>query len=266
MLVTCWSSKGGSGTTVVAAALATLLAAEAGSALLVDLGGDLPAALGLPDPAVGLTQWVAGDRLELIEVAAGHGLRLVPRGAGDLAAETGPPLAAALAGRGAVVVDAGLIGSGTRGGVAVDLAMAASASLLVLRPCFLALRRAVAAPLRPSGVVLVEEPERALGPADVEAALGVPVVAVVPWDPAVARRVDAGLLGTTLPRGLARALRRVRGGGPRLLPADPPPTVERPRGGFRLLAGGAGCGPSSGDRSAAPSGPSGGRSVRGGGA
>ncbi len=80
MLVTCWSSKGGSGTTVVAAALATLLAAEAGSALLVDLGGDLPAALGLPDPAVGLTQWVAGDRLELIEVAAGHGLRLVPRG------------------------------------------------------------------------------------------------------------------------------------------------------------------------------------------
>ena len=57
MLITCWSSKGGSGTTVVAAALAHLLAAEADGALLVDLGGDLPAALGLPEPHEGLTGW-----------------------------------------------------------------------------------------------------------------------------------------------------------------------------------------------------------------
>lgn len=208
MLVTCWSAKGGSGTTVVAAALAMLLAAEAGWARLVDLGGDLPAALGLPEPEVGLTGWVEGDPLEGIEVDAGHQLRLLPRGPGDLSPGVGLPLAAALAGGGPVVVDAGVVGGGVAHGVGLDLALAASASLLVLRPCFLALRRAVAAPLRPSGVVLVQEPARSLGPTDIEAALGVPIVAVVPWDPGVARQVDSGLLGFALPRGLARALRR----------------------------------------------------------
>ena len=65
------------------------------------------------------------------------------------------------------------------------------------------------APLRPTGVVLVDEPSRSLTRADVEAALGVPVVAVVQVDPAVARAVDAGLLASRLPRTLARELRDV---------------------------------------------------------
>jgi hypothetical protein len=77
----------------------------------------------------------------------------------------------------------------------------------VLRPCYIALRRALAAPLRPSAVVLVEEPGRSLGRRDVEDVLGVPVRAQIPWDPAVARSVDAGLLGTRVPRPLHRALR-----------------------------------------------------------
>ena len=207
MLITCWSSKGGSGTTVVAAALATLLATEATAALLVDLGGDLPAALGLPEPHGGLTGWAEGDDLTRLEVEGGLRLRLLPRGAGPLPVGIGPALAATLAEQPSVVVDAGVIDGSTPAGVALELAAAATVSLLVLRPCFLALRRAVAAPLRASGVVLVSEPDRVLGAADVEAALGAPVVAVVPWDPAVARRVDAGLLGSAVPRGLARALR-----------------------------------------------------------
>lgn len=203
-MITCWSSKGGSGTTVVAAALATILAGDDGSALLVDLAGDVPAALGLPEPVRGLTSWGPGADLSRFTVEAGPRLNVLPRGPGDLPPGIGTALAMALSLRGQVVVDAGLVAEGP----AVDLAMAATASLLVVRPCFLALRRAVAAPLRPSGVVLVDEPGRSLGPSDVEAALGVPIVAVVPWDPAVARRVDAGLLGSALPRGLARALRR----------------------------------------------------------
>ena len=213
MLITCWSSKGGSGTTVVAAVLAHLLATDAGTGLLVDLGGDLPAALGLPEPASGLTGWAEGVDLGRLEVDAGHGLRLVPRGPGALPEGVGEALAAALGGPGVAVVDAGVLGEGPTGGQpggagpGLDLALAATTSLLVVRPCFLALRRAVAAPLRPSGVVLVEEAHRVLGADDVEAALGVPVVAVVPWDPAVARRVDAGLLGSSLPRAMVRALR-----------------------------------------------------------
>ena len=64
MLVACWSAKGGSGTTVVAAALGHVLARSSpDGALLADLGGDLPAVLGLPEAtAPGLADWLsAGD-------------------------------------------------------------------------------------------------------------------------------------------------------------------------------------------------------------
>ena len=55
--------------------------------------------------------------------------------------------------------------------------------------------------------MLVTESERVLGRDDVEAVLGVPVVADVPVNPAIARAVDAGLLASRLPRPLDRALR-----------------------------------------------------------
>jgi hypothetical protein len=87
------------------------------------------------------------------------------------------------------------------------VAAAASTSLLVLRPCYLSLRRALQAPVRPSGVILVTEPGRSLGRSDVEEVLGVPIRAVVGVDPAVARAVDAGVLPARLPRGLERSLR-----------------------------------------------------------
>ena len=61
MVVSCWSAKGGSGTTVVAVSLALVLAARGGSGvLLVDLAGDAPAVLGLADPGgPGLAAWAA---------------------------------------------------------------------------------------------------------------------------------------------------------------------------------------------------------------
>ena len=89
------------------------------------------------------------------------------------------------------------------------MAAGAQESLLVLRPCYLALRRALAAPVRPSGVVLVSESGRALGRRDVEDVLGVPVRAEVAIEEAVARAVDAGLLGRRVPRPLERALRPI---------------------------------------------------------
>jgi len=69
------------------------------------------------------------------------------------------------------------------------------------------LRRAIAAPLRPSGCVLVNEPGRVLGRSDVEDLLGVPVRAEIDVEQSVARAVDAGLLPGRLPKGLERALR-----------------------------------------------------------
>ena len=68
-------------------------------------------------------------------------------------------------------------------------------------------RRAVTSSLRPTGVVLVSEPGRSMGRADVEDLLGVPVRAELELDEAVARSVDAGLLATRLPRSLERNLR-----------------------------------------------------------
>ena len=81
--------------------------------------------------------------------------------------------------------------------------------LLVTRPCYLAIRRAIIAANAATGLVLVNEPERSLSAADIEAVLGRRVVATIPYDPAIARAVDAGLLATRLPTILARGLRHV---------------------------------------------------------
>jgi hypothetical protein len=231
MLTACWSVKGGSGVTVVAAGLALAAAAGPGprfegaggagpaGALLVDLCGDVPAALGCTEPrGPGVAEWLAAgdgvppDGWARLEVDTGTGVALVPRGAGPLGpAARVEDLAGLLADdRRPVVVDCGLVELGARGDAEARLAMAAAAmrSVLVTRGCYLALRRATDAPLRPSGVVFVREPGRALGAADIADILGVPVLAEVPCDPAVARAVDAGLLGTRLPRTLERGLRR----------------------------------------------------------
>ena len=215
MQVACWSAKGGSGTTVVALVLAVVAARSSpGSALLVDLGGDVPAALGLPEPgSPGALDWSAAppdvdgdalDRLTLgIDVGPGDGgLRVLPRGTGAGVPER---LAAALAERPSVVVDCGPPGDP----VGSWLAAALPVSLLVVRPCGLALRRIAAAPTRPTGVVLVEEPGHRIDRREVADAAGAPVVARVPWDPAVARAVDDGLVGERVPRSVARALRSV---------------------------------------------------------
>jgi hypothetical protein len=205
--------KGGSGTTVVAAALGLLLASSApDGAVLVDMAGDAPAALGMPEPSgPGVTEWLSATHavdaaaLDRVAVEAGPNLRLVARGAapGPFTRERMEALAAALAeGPATSVVDAGVV---PPDGSRLPL-VEGGLSLLVLRPCYLALRRAVAHSLRPHGVVLVSESGRALGRNDVEAVLGVPVRAVVPVDPAIARAVDAGLLTARLPRPL-RVLR-----------------------------------------------------------
>src|SRR4051794_637388 len=95
MLIACWSAKGGSGTTVVAASMAALLARRQPT-LLVDLDGDLPAALGMADDdRAGVRDWLAaGDRvapdaLGRLELAAGPRLSLLPFGAAGAQAVSG---------------------------------------------------------------------------------------------------------------------------------------------------------------------------------
>jgi hypothetical protein len=219
MFIACWSVKGGSGTTVVAAALALLLAeTSSGGALLADLGGDAPAVLGMPEPSgPGLAQWlasgddVAADALARLEVPVSPSLRLLPYGVADAAPGSGRAgaLLAALSvgGDRTVVADCGSPVGLSGQGAGAALAGGADLSLLVIRPCYLALRRALAAPLRPSGIVFVAEGGRCLGRGDVEDVLGVPVRAEVPVDTRIARAVDAGLLAGHVPPSLLRSLR-----------------------------------------------------------
>jgi hypothetical protein len=211
VLTLCWAVKGGSGATVISCALA-LLASRHGQAWLVDLGGDAPTALGVPEPGgPGIADWLAtpsagGDSLAALAQHAADGLHLLTAGVG--AAPRDHPrwadLAAALRDLDAdVVVDAGT------GPPPDALVAAAGRRLLVARPCYLGLRRAVHAAAAPSGVIVVREPGRALHADDVAAALQCPVAAQVDVDPHVARCVDAGLLAARLPRSLATGLERL---------------------------------------------------------
>ncbi len=216
---TIWSVKGGSGTTVVAAALAVGAARRDGPTTLVDLCGDAPAVLGLAEPdGPGVRDWLAAprsdaDALARLLVPVANDLTLLPCGSPRVEPWS-PARSAALADalgtlRRRVVVDAGRCGGPTEGSSHQELTSVLArrgTSLLVTRACYLALRRAVRSELRPDAAVLVAEPGRSLGPADVADVLGVPVTARIEVDDAVARAVDAGLMLRRPSRRLDRAL------------------------------------------------------------
>ena len=202
MLTMCWAAKGGSGTTVVTA---TLALSSRTPALLVDLAGDLPIALGMPTPdAPGVGEWslssAPSSRLDALRIPLAPGLDLLPRGHRAPSGrwrELGEHMAALAH---PVVVDAGT------GPPPAELRRHVDRVLLVTRACYLAVRRAADAREIIDGIVLVEEPGRALGVDDLEAALGAPVVSRVLLDPAVARAVDSGLLLAKLPGAFRREL------------------------------------------------------------
>ena len=198
MLIALWSATGGSGTSVLTAACALVLARQARDAghatgvRVADLAGDLPAVFGLgADPDVGLADWLdagaeapteALDRL-LVEVAPG--VALLPRGRGPRvpttlpAPESGAALAVALTqGSSPVLVDCGT----AREPAARAVVEVADVAVVVLRGCYLALRRAVHSPPleHTAGVVLLDEPGRSLGAKEIGEVLDLPVLARIP--------------------------------------------------------------------------------------
>ncbi len=226
MLLTFWSSKGGSGTSTVAAACAGVLAEHHAPVLLVDLAGDQPALVGAAvDPTTGLADWLAlgpeapTEALARIAVEIdGPRFTLLPMGrpvhdapsAQPSTGAAGAALAMALTASGAVAVaDLGRADTPAQGA----MAELADATILVIRPCYLALRRAVQAPalLHTHGIVMVDEPGRALGAREIRDVLGVPVLARVAWRSAIARAADAGLVLARTPDALRRPLTRMAG-------------------------------------------------------
>ena len=214
VMIVCWSVKGGNGTTVVAAALALVLAQHhKAGARLIDMSGDTPSALGMSEPASeGIAEWLsATDRpgaaaLNNLMLPVTAHLGVIPRGRNIIVPSLVNPdrlrdLANVIAESDLpTVVDAG------SGLATIPIIEYATQSLLIIRPCYLALRRASLLTTKPDGVIVITEPGRALGVHDVESVVGAPVLAEIPFDPAIARAVDAGLLAGRVPTLLAKHL------------------------------------------------------------
>ncbi|MFZ4518876.1 MAG: hypothetical protein ACOYOP_10825 [Microthrixaceae bacterium] len=207
-VTTFWSVKGGTGTTVVAAVAGAVLARRSPT-LLVDRRGDLPAVLGIEEPSgPGVAEWLASpdsppEALARLETAVKERLWLLPAGTG------GPPAPAReehlaerlVRERREVVVDLGV--------PTADDADPPGRSLLVVRPCYLALRRARRTDRRIDGVVVVRDGGRSLDARDAAATLNRPLVASVEVDPAVARAVDSGMLLRRPPGSIGRVVGRL---------------------------------------------------------
>ncbi|MEM9200248.1 MAG: hypothetical protein AAGC53_01245 [Actinomycetota bacterium] len=183
----------------MAAAMAMQCSRSGAETLLIDLAGDQPELLGVPSPDVGVTDWLGGidvplDGLAALELDVAPHLRLLARG--GLPADTRLDVLARVcaASSRTVIVDAG---------VAADVHWAGGCAeeIVVVRACYLAVRRTGTLPSR-ARLVVIEEPGRALRADDVATAVGVPVWRRLVLDPAVARSVDAGLLSSRLPRSL----------------------------------------------------------------
>ena len=216
MVTLCWAAKGGSGTTVVTAALALGLRRHS---LLVDLDGDLPAVLGLAESdRPGIDDWLRSsapaDHLGELVVDVDASTSLLTRRR-SLDEHARGPTDEGRWGEFALWLrrqhDDGIEVFVDGGTATPHDAMVAVADqvLLVTRPCYLSLRRATRSTVRPTGVILIEEPGASIKSRAVERCLGAPVVARVSVDPAIARAVNSGLLAARLPWAIGRELQGV---------------------------------------------------------
>jgi hypothetical protein len=164
--------------------------------LLIDLCGDIPAAIGQAEPhGPGINDWLSEDntsdaqQLVMLGTPVIPGLVVLHRGSRFVNGEPRwSDLAKAISDLPHdVVIDAGTTF------VPDVLTSAVQNVSMVVKPCYLSLRRASRLP-RPSNVFVIKEENRALTVKDVGNVLGVPIAAEIPYEPAISRAVDAGLL------------------------------------------------------------------------
>ena len=167
-------AKGGVGASTIAATTGLLYAAAGQRTLLLDHSkyGDLSAILGLSNT----------DRLREVvnnlDLAPVDPISIVNYSSYDY-----------------VLHDAGL-----------DRVSLAATTVLVSTTCYLAARRVVSKDMSADRLVCMAGNGRALTPADIERATGVPLAATVLEDPLVARCIDAGILTSRIPRQLREQL------------------------------------------------------------
>jgi hypothetical protein len=192
-------AKGGQGTTTVATVVAALAADHGATTLVSTRPDDVCALTGTAVPSRWSSMVPISANLRLLDAAyAEHhgGLSPGPNGHGPQS----------------VVIDVGRLAELDDERRLQSDGVTDTIRWLVIRgPCYLSLRAALENPWRPDGIVVLAEAGRPLTTADVIDVVGVPVVAQVPVEAAVARVIDAGLLLARLPRlsgfqSLARAL------------------------------------------------------------
>ncbi len=189
MITVLSSPKPGSGTTTTAALLAlTIRQTTGGHAHIVDLCGDQPAVLGITirpgsttDVAARLTLHDLADATTDEQVAA---ICRLAQTAEDVIVDAGP----------------------STHPIHPLLPASTVRCCWVLRPCYLALRKAMALTHRPNHVIMLDEIGRALTATDIETVTGTPVVATIDIHPLIARAIDAGLLTARPPQPAVTAL------------------------------------------------------------
>ena len=204
MRAALWSPTGGSGVTALSCALALRLS-ETGPCTLLDAAGDVQVALGVAlDTSLGLTDWlVAGagrtaDSLLRIAEPVTKSLAVVSLGATQASfdASTAIDLTA---------MESAVIDLGRNAVVPVNGAV----KLLVIKKCYLAVRRAQNLVQHCDALVVVQEDGRRLSKNDLSEILGKPIAGTVSWDKAVARAVDIGVLQANVPKRLREELDRI---------------------------------------------------------
>jgi len=179
--------------------------------MLVDAMGDQPSIFGVPSSEKGFSDWwMAGDSVDagaLTYLASplSRTLKLVSAGAEQSIAPQGANEARFKFSE-VTVVDAGI--DRPANPYIASLTENSGLSLLVIRPCYLAVRRAVEANHRIDGIVVIDEPGRSLTAADVSDVVGARVAAQIPWDAGIARAIDAGRIANRVPRA-ARMLEKL---------------------------------------------------------
>ena len=211
MLWSFCAPKGGVGVSTIAAAVGASLSARRAT-VLVDVVGDLPDIFGVTSTGPGLREWLVSDAsvdaVDELGIPIGDQLMLVPAGAAVEPSAALSSRAAQLAQAlqrddRAVVADLGVIDTdGLAPGPVI--AAASGRTTLVLRACYLCLRRARDLQLGFDDVIEVVEGGRALTTIDIEGVLGRPVDHRLVVDPAIARCVDAGRMADRPPRSLRR--------------------------------------------------------------
>jgi len=198
-MLSLWSAKGGVGTTVTCA-LAAVQQSAIRPTVLVDLAGDLPDVIGRPHPSRGVRTAILEPSTDLAGLAVELTASLTLVGAGEWSGDDPDPdpgVSAALIDELAAWEDRSIVVDlGTGPPPWMRVIAGAGSSVVVVQPCYVALRRTLAAlrDLPAVGVVVVARTGALLDQRDVEAVLGIPVLASVPVDPRLAAAVDAGTL------------------------------------------------------------------------